>query len=235
MSLHTLRNARAWAASAAVLALLSGCALQKPPRPAAPAAAAGELAGAVRYPIARSELVLRVYRDGPLRQLGHNHVMASDALQGWLDVAAAAGTVRFRVELPVESLRVDEAARRAAAGPDFAAAVSDTDRDGTRRNLLGPGVLDAASHPLLVVTGETAWPAAPGGTVRLQIEVKGGQHMLDVPVLARATIDGVEVSSEFTVTHAQLGLVPFSVAMGAVRVREDIDVQLSLAALGPGG
>lgn len=235
MLLQSLRDARAWAASAAALALLSACALQKSPRPAPPAAAAGELVGAVRYPIGRSELVLRVYRDGPLRQLGHNHVIVSDALQGWLDVAAAAGTARFRVELPVESLRVDEPARRAAAGPDFAAAVSDADRDGTRRNLLGPGVLDAASYPLLVVTGETAWPAAPDGTVRLQIEVKGAPHTLDVPVLARATVDGVEVRSDFAVTHAELGLVPFSVAMGAVRVREDIDVQLHLTALRPGG
>lgn len=49
-------------------------------------------------------------------------------------------------------------------------------------------------------------------------------------VTVRLAADGLEAQGSFTVTHAEPGLVPFSVAFGALRVREDIDVDFRLSA-----
>jgi hypothetical protein len=58
-------------------------------------------------------------------------------------------------------------------------------------------------------------------------------------VPARLELDGdtLTASGRFTLTHAQLGLSPFSVALGALRVREDIEVgyRLSARRAGTGG
>lgn len=211
-------------------ALLAGCVSAPVPRPgpavASPAAPAEP--AAQRLSIATGQLVLQVYRDGSLQRLGHNHVVSSTALSGWVEPTDAQGSGRFRVELPVDSLAVDDPALRAAAGPEFSAAVSDADRAGTRRNMLGPALLDAAAHPLIVAEGEFA--SHPGGEIELPLRlwVKGVARELRVPVTITGRDGGFDIESRFVATHAQLGLVPFSVAMGAIRVREDIAVALSM-------
>jgi hypothetical protein len=45
-------------------------------------------------------------------------------------------------------------------------------------------------------------------------------------------IDGGRLTarSRLRLTHAELGLVPFTVALGALRVRDDFEVDLTLAA-----
>jgi len=70
-----------------VLVILAGCAV--PPReeappaaavPAAPAAAPGEA-----WKVVSSKLEVRVYRDGPMQKLGHNHLIrrTSSRAKSW--------------------------------------------------------------------------------------------------------------------------------------------------------
>ena len=48
----------------------------------------------------------------------------------------------FDIRLPLESLVVDDAGERTAAGGEFAQPVPPKDRDATRRNMLGEKLLD---------------------------------------------------------------------------------------------
>lgn len=222
----------ALAALALAGVLLSACApLQAPERAATPAVPAVPAAPAAqRLTLADGQLVLQVYRHGTLQRLGHNHIVSSTALSGWVELSDTQGAGRFRVELPVDSLVVDDAALRAAAGADFSATVSEADRGGTRRNMLGPGLLDAATYPAIVAEGDLASRAGGEFQLPLRLWVKGVAHELLVPVTVRGSGAGFDIESHFIVTHAQLGLVPFSVAMGAIRVREDIAVTLRMRA-----
>jgi hypothetical protein len=232
-------RARQCRAALAALALLAACGV--PPRQTAPPARAPEPAAAngphYRIDPARSELRILVYRAGPLARLGHNHVLVSRALEGEV-VLAAAGALdgaRFAVRAPVASVVVDDAAARREEGDEFAIAPSAADIEGTRRNLLGPAVLNAAACPALAVSGTTA--GGPDTAVATAtIDDCGRGTTLTVPLESRLHEGELTVRGGFSVRQTELGLVPFSLALGALSVRDELEVRFALVAVpaGPG-
>lgn len=212
----------------AVLAL-AGCAAPPRPGPAPEAPVPPAAPGAV-YEITGSDLTVRAYRDGPLASLGHNHVIASTGLRGRFVLREPLSASSFEVELPLDSLTIDEPARRAAAGADFPGELTEADREGTLRNMLGPALLAADRFPVLRARSLSIESRGKALDVTMRVEVAGAARVLVVPVELRQEADTLEAQGRFTVTHAELGLAPFSIAFGALRVREDIDVEFRLSA-----
>ncbi len=125
---------------------------------------------------------------------------------------------------------VDDDARRAQAGPDFPDNLTVADKEGTRRNLLGPALLDAARFPVLQLDSVAIAAAGDGYRVTARVDVAGVVRQIQVPVTLERTGGQLQVSGEFVLTHAELGLTPFSAALGALRVREDLEVAYRLVA-----
>ncbi|HUG04768.1 MAG TPA: hypothetical protein VML92_10105 [Steroidobacteraceae bacterium] len=214
------------------LLLLCACAAPpvSPPAPA-PAAPAPSTGPAEAWDVVESSLQVRVYRDGSMAQLGHNHLITTNGLTGRIDLREPRAASGFRLELPLGSLVVDDAAARAAAGGDFAASVPAKDRDGTRRNLLGGEVLDAARQPVVVLSADTISGGPDTYTARVRVALRGEERLIDVPLMLEET-DGERllVHASLRLRHADLGLVPFTVAMGALRVRDDFELDCRLEA-----
>jgi hypothetical protein len=215
--------------------LLAACAPPRRPPPATPPAVPLSVPAASVYRLdpRRSELRILVYRAGPLARFGHNHVIVSRDLAGEVRLAAAdsyAGA-EFDVSLPVADLAVDEPAARLQEGADFATRPTAADIDGTRRRLLGPQVLDAAAFPTLRVRGTTA--LLPTGLVaRGSFEVHGRATELSVPLSVAAEGDTLTVGGQFSVSQAALGISPFSVGLGALAVRDEVEVRFRIVAVG---
>jgi polyisoprenoid-binding protein YceI len=195
-------------------------------------AAAGVAAGAVRYRIdsARSEVLILVYRDGRMASLGHNHVLAVRALSGELVVATDLTQSSWQLDFPVGSLSVDEPQLRAAQGADFQTRVDDVATAGTRDHMLGPMLLDAARYPVIHLQSEQISGDADGLRVSADIVVRDHDVQVDLPVALQRSPDELVASGEFDLTHAQLGLTPYSVALGALRVAERMHVRYRLVA-----
>ncbi|HTV50164.1 MAG TPA: hypothetical protein VME21_03190 [Steroidobacteraceae bacterium] len=220
------------------LVLLAGCAprLRSPQAPSVsgPAATQGTAYAVVS---AQSLLSILVYRSGPLASLGHNHVIASHALAGEIDIAAPLTRSACELRLAADSFTVDEPALRAQAGADFAAAVPEEARAGTRQNLLGPGVLAAAAHPLIEARCagfESSTPLqADAGELRalLQVRLRGLTRTLTFPIRYRLTAQRLEADGELDVRQSELGLTPFSILLGALRVRDEMSVRLHVVAV----
>lgn len=224
--------------------LLAACARQVGPGgtpaavPAAPGlpgvdAARPPPAGVQRRRIdpARSSITIRVFRGGALAAAGHNHVIASRALEGEVDRAPQLERSRVSLRIPVGLLSIDEPALRAAAGAEFAAEVPESAREGTRRNLLGPALLDGERFPRIELDS-TRVVAAPGGArLTLRARVRGVESSFEVPVTLESW--GVELvaSGEVELRQSQLGLTPFSVMMGALQVQDAMRVQFRLVAV----
>ncbi len=192
---------------------------------------AGPVEG-VRYRIdpERSEVRILVYRTGPLARLGHSHVLLVRGLEGevWLPADPAAG--HFSLTFPVEALAVDEPAARREEGEEFASEPSAEDVAGTRRNLLGAAVLDAAEYPRVAIRGAAV--RGPAGLVaRARIRVRDQTLELEVPVVFEATGGALSVRGGFSVLQSALGLTPFSIGLGALRVRDEIAVRFRLVAV----
>ena len=229
------------------LSMLSGCpapSLRVPPAPAPqpPPAPAPTPHLGTPYEIVpqASLLTILVYRAGALASAGHNHVIASHDLSGTIYVPPAIRDSSFAINVPVATLTVDEAALRAQQpAAEFPPDVSDSAKEGTRRNMLGENLLDAQRSPEIVLrslqltdtTGANA--AAASGTVQAQVQssVRGQQRTFTVPVRYRITGDGaLEASGEFPLRQSELGLTPFSAMLGALQVQDEMRVSFHIVA-----
>jgi hypothetical protein len=224
---------------------LAGCPTQ--PRPAAtpaqPVAGAPAVAAHLGRPYdivaGRSLLTVRVYRGGALASAGHNHVIASHTLSGTIYVPTDLLRSSFEVRIAASGLTVDEPALRAAAGADFAADVSDSARAGTRRNMLGPALLDAADFPDLVLEAERLEPApaatsgeVPGEVLaHIRTELRGAVRSITVPVRYELHGSELTVSADAPLTQSALGLTPFTALLGALAVQDEMQVSLRLVAV----
>jgi hypothetical protein len=216
---------------------LAGCAA--PPRGEAPPAATPPTAaaepaesqrGTQSWTVVASQLAVRVYRDGPMQKLGHDHLITSDGLVGRIALGAPLAETAFELSLPLESLVVDDPDARAAAGGVFAAPVPQKDRDATRHNMLGAKLLDSASQDTMRLTSESVAGGPGSFEARVRVLIAGRESLVSAPFTVTIEGDRLEAHAGFRLTHADLGLEPFAVALGALRVRDDFDVELTLEA-----
>lgn len=170
----------------------------------------------------RSLIVARVYRDGALARLGHDHVVSSRDLGGFVMLAADGAADRADVYLPLASLEVDDPALRATEG--LGEPLDEDDVAGTRRNMLR--VLDADAHPFVMVH-----VTREGHVIKAALELNGESRALDARIEAETGDDILRASGAFTIEHADFGLVPFSLLGGALAVREDIDIRFDIVAV----
>ncbi len=204
-----------------------------------------------------SRIELRLDRDGPLARLGHRHVIVTRAVHGVASFDPAHPTsATFRAAFRVDSLQVDDPAERAAAGAEFATLPDAAAIAGTRKNLLSAALLDAerfpeielrlqqlmpAMAPAITPTTTPATTSAPAPapaparetdfTATVVFTMKGAEHALLVPVQVVPLGDGgYAATGEWTVTHAELGLTPYSAAGGLVKVADAIEVRFRLVA-----
>lgn len=180
--------------------------------------------------VTASDLAVRAYRDGPLARLGHNHIIASTALSGRVILREPIEESFIELTLPLASLTVDEPARRAAAGAGFEGDVPAADREATLKNMLGSRLLAADRFPEIRLQSVAIAPDGDRLGVTVRLDIAGTVQLLAVPVQVRREEARLEALGRFTVTHAELGLEPFSVALGALRVRDDLDVEFRLTA-----
>jgi polyisoprenoid-binding protein YceI len=217
------------AGTAAAPASVNGAA---PANVAAPAPASVTTSpGGKRYIVDphASEIRLLVYRDGPMARVGHNHVIIG-RVQGELRVSDTAAASGFSIEIPVESLQADAPAWRAEEGEEFTANVSDQARKGTRDNMLGEDVLDAAHFPLIRIESDTLLGPRWNPDVNARITVRGKTSALKFPAAVFEQPGSLTVIAAFRVLQSGLGIKPYSILGGAVTVRDAIDVRVRLVA-----
>jgi polyisoprenoid-binding protein YceI len=212
--------------------LLAGCRAPAPRPQLQTAAPSSAAAGVEIYQIdaAQSLLTLRVYREGPLADFGHNHIIAVHGLEGSIhwhqDPARSSLALRF----PVAAMSVDDVALRAAAGADFAAEVSDSARNGTRANMLGPRLLDAEHYPQVTLQSERIGGSVAAPLISLRAYVAGHDALIEVPVHVERDAGGLRASGDIELKQTALGLTPFGIMFGALRVADAMSVHFAIVA-----
>ncbi len=186
-------------------------------------------AGDWRVVAADSRLRVLVFRAGLLGRLGHNHVVAHGALQGCARIAGNFAESRAQLSLAVADFVVDDAADRQAAGESFPVPVPADDIEATRANMLGPRLLDADEHPRIELAGVIARGSWPQPDLRVTVAIAGGQRLLEFPVSLTLADERLRASGTVNVTHEQLGLEPFTAALGTLRVSDSLVLRFELA------
>jgi len=177
-----------------------------------------------------SQVLVLVYRDGPMARLGHNHIISVHELTGEVTVPEQRADARFWIEFPVAAMSVDDPALRTELGEDFRAPIDPGSVRGTREHMLGEKVLNALQFPKIRLESGPLRADGDHWLVTLQISARGHSSNTEVPVQLAISPQELTASGEFELTHAQLGLTPYSIGHGALRVAETMHVRFHLTA-----
>jgi hypothetical protein len=179
---------------------------------------------------AGSDLHWRVYKAGTFARFGHNHVVSVGELSGEVTRDPASGAGTFELTIPVGGLVIDDPTLRSLYGEEFSSKPSEDDIAGTRENMLGDRVLDAEHYPTLRIHGETDAGASEEATLSVSVELLGRTVPLSVPCNIVIENDVLTASGEFRLTHAELGMEPFNVMLGALAVAPELDFTFDVRA-----
>lgn len=233
MRLMRLHCGLCYACSA--LFLLTSCQTPAtaPPVPAMTKPAAAVPAHAQRYRIdaALSDVRLLVYRAGPLARLGHNHVIQARDIRGEVLLAPELKQSVIRLTLPVAGLRVDDVQARKEEGEEFASEPDAEAIAGTRRNMLGDKVLNAAAYPEIAIQSVAVTGPAWMPDVTLRIRLHGLEREVTVPVALQRTDDRLTATAAFDIRQSDFGITPLSVLGGGLQVADTVRVRLKLIAV----
>jgi polyisoprenoid-binding protein YceI len=225
-----------WASTCMAALLLAACQAVAPPEDSAVMATSTDAgvkvaANAPRFVVDAnaSEIRLLVYRAGALARLGHNHVITG-RVRGEIRAGEAAADSSFRLEIPVDSFVVDLPSARAEEGAEFVADVAEDARQGTRNNMLGKDVLDAANRPLIEIDSVALSGPRWNPTVIARVTLRGVTRDLRFPAAVMQDGDRITVVAGFRIRQTDFDMHPLSVFGGGIQVRDAIDIRLRLAA-----
>jgi polyisoprenoid-binding protein YceI len=176
----------------------------------------------------RSQLMVQVFKSGMLSGLGHDHLFLP---QRWN------GQIRFDPSAPeqtVVQLRVFADSLR-----DHEPGLSDADRAKVEAQTRGQ-VLEAERFPTIVLDATSLaldMPASPaGGGLEVHgvlvgtFTLHGVTRPLRIPVHATVTEGGISGTGGVTLSLKEFGIKPASAALGAVSVKDQVQVSFDLAA-----
>ncbi len=190
------------------------------------------LANLKSYRIAPAESSLRilVYRGGTMVRLGHNHVISSADLQGQIWRGATAETSGFEMEVPVNTLIVDDNAARSEEGEDFPLNVSEDAKVGTKANMLRPTLLDGERYPEISIRAIRITGSAASPDVVASMRIKDQTREIRLPVSLTETESALAIQGSFEIRQSDFGITPLSIAMGALTVQDTVKIKFRLVA-----
>lgn len=217
-------------------AALTACQPAPKPQQPATAAPAHKHAQATRYTIdpINSSIMLRVYRDGPLARFGHNHAITVTNIQGVVYREADFAQSEVELNFPVASMIVDSPDDRVKAGADFPGILSPEAIAGTRENMLGPQLLAAAQYPTIALRSVSISGQWPDLQLIVEINLRQYTSQIVLPVHMSEANNSLIAEGSIKLSQVQLGLTPYSVLGGGLRVSDTIDAQFHLVAVKEG-
>lgn len=202
---------------------------------------AAQLRGESVYKIDANQSLVRVYayRAGSLSSMGHDHVIASRAVGGFVLKGPAPDgrgvVVQADLYMSLFSMTVDDKGLRAEAG--FGTKVSERARVGTRSNMLAS--LDAAGYPHVTLHIEASLENSKlvAAAVPLQVTITLHGISLTVEVQAQVSMDteSLQAAGRFALRQSDFGIRPHSALGGALSVRDELEIAFQINAFrGPG-
>lgn len=173
-----------------------------------------------------SQVVMRVYRGGSLARFGHDHVIASRDVHGYVYWPNDLREARGDLYVPIATFSIDEPALRARAGLETQPSQSDI--EGTRRNMRA--ALEAQAHPF--VTLHVIATAGEGRQYEVQAAVTLHGVTRQVPVTAEwdnSNGPTFYLTGRFSVNQTDFGIKPFSFMGGALQVQDKVDIEFDLS------
>lgn len=178
-----------------------------------------------------SEIQLLVYRSGALSRLGHNHVIGFGNISGEVVLGTTSSESSVSLTFAVAETEIDQPEARRAAGDATFGEVGEKARAGTRKNMLGKKLLNAAKFPVIRVNSTEINGVLPELKLAVEIEIKDQRIPLVVDAVVESDSGSLIATGVFQVRQSDLGLKPLSLFMGMLAVQDEIDVMFRIKAI----
>jgi polyisoprenoid-binding protein YceI len=175
----------------------------------------------------QTTITLHVGRAGVFAFAGHDHEVMVPAMQGHLTLD------RVNVSRSTVSVTFETAALKVTGKGEPSEDVPEV-----QRVMLSDQVLDVQRHPTITfqsrqvsVVKQSANQMTLGITGDLTLH--GVTRPLNVPVTVQLAADGLRANGRATVQQSQFGIRPVRAGAGTVRVKDEVEVVLSVTAKRP--
>jgi len=166
----------------------------------------------------RGRIVLRTFRDGLAAQAGHDLTIEVTRWSGELTVADDLSPSELTVRIDMSSLEV----RTGTGGLKPL-----TGRDRREIAVTARKVLGADRHPAASFTASGFEPgSAGGGAVHGTLTLAGAQRPLRMQVSENGT---GAYHATATVLQSEFGITPYAAFLGALRVRDAVDIEIDVS------
>jgi hypothetical protein len=168
-----------------------------------------------------SQILIRTYSGGPLALLGHEHIIASQDVQGYILLNKTTGLCQVDLFAPLDQLNVDDPQLRAEAA--LKTTPSPSDVEGTKNNMLKS--IDATDSPFAELHSSDCSVALSGKETRVALTIHGVQQdrLLKIDV-QQAQEKRLIVSGKFSILQTDFGIEPFSISNGLIKVKNKLDL-----------
>lgn len=167
-------------------------------------------------------------KDGPLRALGHDHVVRAPVFAGTVELSSASASLSLTID--AGKLTIDEDADRASEGWKTLDA---GDKAKIAASMRGDKGLDVEKHAKIELKSDSIEPVEGEKDlwrVEGKLSLHGQTRAVDFPVTMLERADGRWFSGYVRLRPSEYGIKPFSVFGGAVRVKDEAVVKFSLRA-----
>lgn len=167
---------------------------------------------------AEGRLQVKVFREGVAARVGHDLVLEARSWAAKAAVGPHPGASTLTCDIDVASLSVVEAT--GGARP-----LSRADEADIRRNI-EEKILDSRRFPTISYQSTSAiWSGDSELTVLGDLTIMGTPR----PVEVRMRVGGGRARASFTVNQSRWGITPFRALLGALTVRDAVEVSLDVA------
>ncbi len=156
------------------------------------------------------------YKDGMGAKLAHDLVLKASRWSGTLNVDDNPSACSASVTVDPRSIEIVDA-RGGVKG------LSDKDRRDIDKNI-NEKVLETGKFPELKFESTSVSGSEPNLTVAGNMTIKGTTR----PVNVDLNVNGTTVTAQTSISQKDFGIKPFSAMMGAIKLRDDVDFELTV-------
>ncbi len=180
-----------------------------------------------------SEILLFMWRGGPMANKGHNHVMRVTNMEGavFLPADMLSGEPRIDIVFPVADIDVDPLALRKEVGGAFAdTGMTEEDARKTREHMLAEDIMDARRFPKIGLSAKKVYGELPKLAVDMVLTLHGIERRRLIPATVRVEGDTLTATGAFVIRQTRFGITPSSAMGGALYVQDPIMIEFKFAA-----
>ena len=176
-----------------------------------------------------SSVTLRVFREGVLSVLAHDHVLVASGIAGRLTLDTQdPRRSALQLSVPVASLEIDNPEHRKRE--QFKSTLSKKDIERIRTIVMSPDYLDEPSYPRVTITAVEVAGTLPTLSVGLNVRIKQVDKVYRVPAQIAVEGDTLRATGELFLLQSDFGMKPYSSMLGIIAVQDPVQIRFEIVA-----